>query len=688
MARPTAVTPPVLGPADVLDQAAAMAGLRAGEVPVGFHQLRAVPGGLVAQLPADLGQSRVGQSPAPHPRPGQSLLAQHAGGVQPFHHDPAVGLGQPGGEPMDLVPSDGGDMGLEPGAAPLLAPAAIRAALAPGDGPREPTQHGQVPGQRGRVGHPLDDSLGGGHRGQPAHADIDPDRRGRIRVATLRGSPRGWPRGAPLRPLDLDPEDHHRPLPDPLQGGGEDARPAQANQPLQPAGALARAHGADLGQGDVAAIGLDPNHPGAEGAAVRVSALALEPREADPATVEFARPGLLPAPVGIHRILDAVGEGLFGDLGPPGLAGLPIHALGGLGPVPAPAETVERRRLLRLTGLGLPTKGLPIGTGSDGVPKLASWGTPLPVGVEIGFEGPDRPVVGVAPPAPLPSDDLPLLRRGVQGELERLQRPAVRGRVPTGLPTRLAWGPHRDSSRGTPSELAPMGTPRWGTPSWGTPTGHRAGALPSPSPRDGRPSAGRRAGRRGWSGSRSRLGPGHRLLDHDGGHGRVTQPSQELPTLSVQGRANLGHDPPDGEPLLGCPSGDTRHLSIQIGALIGRGHASGRSRRPGTAPGRPPGSGDRLAWSGREACPTGGSGRRSRGGCPARAPTASSSQRPTIAHEHDSSCQPSSLAQEVGLGLGAQAGEGRLREAAEEAGFRRFRRAAATPFNLVLEIRP
>ena len=50
-------------------------------------------------------------------------------------------------------------------------------------------------------------------------------------------------------------------------------------------------------------------------------------------------------------------------------------------------------------------------------------------------------------------------------------------------------------------------------------------------------------------------------------------------------------------------------------------------------------------------------------------------------------CTPSSLDQEVGLGLGAQAGEERLREVAEEAGFTRFRRATETPFNLVLEAR-
>ncbi len=51
-------------------------------------------------------------------------------------------------------------------------------------------------------------------------------------------------------------------------------------------------------------------------------------------------------------------------------------------------------------------------------------------------------------------------------------------------------------------------------------------------------------------------------------------------------------------------------------------------------------------------------------------------------------CTPASLSQEVGLGLGAQAGETRLREVVTRGGFGRFRRATATPFNLILEARP
>jgi SAM-dependent methyltransferase len=50
-------------------------------------------------------------------------------------------------------------------------------------------------------------------------------------------------------------------------------------------------------------------------------------------------------------------------------------------------------------------------------------------------------------------------------------------------------------------------------------------------------------------------------------------------------------------------------------------------------------------------------------------------------------CTPASRDQEVGLALGAQAGEARLREVVTEGGFTRFRRAAETPFNLVLEAR-
>jgi hypothetical protein len=50
-------------------------------------------------------------------------------------------------------------------------------------------------------------------------------------------------------------------------------------------------------------------------------------------------------------------------------------------------------------------------------------------------------------------------------------------------------------------------------------------------------------------------------------------------------------------------------------------------------------------------------------------------------------CTPASRAQEVGLALGAQAGEQRLREVVMQGGFKSFRRATETPFNMVFEAR-
>lgn len=51
-------------------------------------------------------------------------------------------------------------------------------------------------------------------------------------------------------------------------------------------------------------------------------------------------------------------------------------------------------------------------------------------------------------------------------------------------------------------------------------------------------------------------------------------------------------------------------------------------------------------------------------------------------------CTPNSLSQPVGLALGAQAGEARLRDVLSEAGYRSIRRAAENDFNMVIEARP
>jgi hypothetical protein len=51
-------------------------------------------------------------------------------------------------------------------------------------------------------------------------------------------------------------------------------------------------------------------------------------------------------------------------------------------------------------------------------------------------------------------------------------------------------------------------------------------------------------------------------------------------------------------------------------------------------------------------------------------------------------CIPTSLSQEVGAALGAQAGEAKLREVITAGGFATVRRATETPFNMILEARP
>lgn len=51
-------------------------------------------------------------------------------------------------------------------------------------------------------------------------------------------------------------------------------------------------------------------------------------------------------------------------------------------------------------------------------------------------------------------------------------------------------------------------------------------------------------------------------------------------------------------------------------------------------------------------------------------------------------CTPGSLSQEVGLALGAQAGQARMQKVVSDAGFGHFRRAAETPFNIVYEVKP
>jgi SAM-dependent methyltransferase len=61
---------------------------------------------------------------------------------------------------------------------------------------------------------------------------------------------------------------------------------------------------------------------------------------------------------------------------------------------------------------------------------------------------------------------------------------------------------------------------------------------------------------------------------------------------------------------------------------------------------------------------------------------------PLFYHASSAICTPNSLSQDPRAALGAQAGEARLRQVFERAGYTHFRRAAETPMNLVLEARP
>jgi hypothetical protein len=76
---------------------------------------------------------------------------------------------------------------------------------------------------------------------------------------------------------------------------------------------------------------------------------------------------------------------------------------------------------------------------------------------------------------------------------------------------------------------------------------------------------------------------------------------------------------------------------------------------------------------------------------PARKPRVAETLRPCVFWSCRCStmvCVPTSLSQEVGAALGAQAGEKRLREVIGAGGFRSIRRATETPFNMILEARP
>ena len=159
---------------------------------------------------------------------------------------------------------------------------------------------------------------------------------------------------------------------------------ALADQPLQPPGVLVHPHRPDPWEGDVLAVGFDPDRAGGEGDPVPVAALLREPREPYPLAPACSGPRGLPVPVGVHRGLDPVAERLLADLRPPHLTCLGVGALGVFGLVPPFPQPGQRRHRGLLAG--------------------------LPVPGDVFLEGADRPVAGIAAPAELPPQARLLLR--------------------------------------------------------------------------------------------------------------------------------------------------------------------------------------------------------------------------------------------------------------------------------------
>src|SRR5262245_7819648 len=112
---PALAAGPVPGPADVLLVQALVAGLRRRVPAAGLDEPGPVPAGLVPKLPPRLGQGRVGQATAACPGSVEPFLGEHPRCIQSFDHDGAVGLGESGGQVVDVVCADVRDPAVQPG---------------------------------------------------------------------------------------------------------------------------------------------------------------------------------------------------------------------------------------------------------------------------------------------------------------------------------------------------------------------------------------------------------------------------------------------------------------------------------------------------------------------------------------------------------------------------------------------
>src|SRR4029077_10235963 len=106
-------------------------------------------------------------------------------------------------------------------------------------------------------------------RGEDSHAHVHPDPGVGHGDAGLDG------------PLDEHPEGDHQTGPPPRDCGRENPRPALADEPLQLPVVLMDPYGPDPREGDVPAVGFDPDRASGEGRPIPVAALLREPREPD-----------------------------------------------------------------------------------------------------------------------------------------------------------------------------------------------------------------------------------------------------------------------------------------------------------------------------------------------------------------------------------------------------------------------
>ena len=237
-------------------------------------------------------QGRIGEAAPAGAGTRQALLPQHPRRVQTFDNDPAVGLGQPCCQDVEVVGADIVDPAMQPGylcAALTVAPrafgatrpcpaqlaAALSARLpaaagsAPARSPR-PQRWRQWPGRRTPTSTPTRES-GSARRGLLRAPD-------RTRTPASRPGARC---GAPSRQYPRPPWQISRSC------GGCSRGPGRCRS----------------GQGEVPAVGFDPDRAGGEGHPVAVAALLRN--RGNPTRLPGPVPGTggLPVPVGVHRAL-------------------------------------------------------------------------------------------------------------------------------------------------------------------------------------------------------------------------------------------------------------------------------------------------------------------------------------------------------------------------------------------------